>query len=504
MNSNRHNILVICSDQHNPLMSGYRSHPYVKTPNLDRLAESGTYFTRAYCNHPLCTPSRMSFITGKYSHRIDSVTNGFPLGRDEMTWARRLDEAGIRSTMIGKMDFCGEYQDGGFTDFKIARIRDALPDLDYTCNPPRKKNPYAWRLKGARRVWRPVDRALAHSCPRTEKVIGSGSYEDENDDFIGNYDHDRIITDWAVDYLKEKGSEKDGKPWMLYVGMVYPHEPYTVPARFFDMYYPNTFELPADACFPNKKLHPALKHYQESVYDSWNITEEMLRRTISAYYGMVTCMDGMVGEILDELEVQGLAENTVIIYTSDHGETLGEHGLFFKDCAYEGSVGIPLIVKGPGIPAGKSIDFPVSLVDMYPTILDIAGLETEPDRPGRSWLPLLRGEYAGRADYAFSEYHGHFFLHDWYMLVRNGFKYIWYSNNEKPSLFDLNNDPHEMDDLSGDTAYEPVIKEFEGILRKILDPEEISLRSKQILGLIGENGEDYTETLTAEEVEQDE
>jgi choline-sulfatase len=478
------NILVICSDQHHPLMTGYRGHPYVKTPNLDRLAAQGTHFTRAYCNSPVCTPSRMSFITGKYVSQIGSWFIGCPLDPQESTWARRLDQAGIPSTMLGKMDFCGEYQDGGFTDYKIIEKRAAFKVYPRT-------TPMDSRLPG---YIRKDKRMHIRVAGIREDVVTDGT----RGHGLGFYDHDRNVTEWAVDYLQKKGDQKDGKPWALYVGLLFPHWPFKVPKKYYDMYYPDQVAFPHDAKFPNEELHPALKRFQDSL-DLGEVTEPMLRNVIATYYGMISAMDDHVGKILDELDKQGFAENTYVIYTSDHGESMGEHGLFYKQCPYEGSVGIPLIVKGPGLPAAHRVDHPVSLVDMYPTIMEMAGLKAESDRPGRSWLPLIRGESSGRPDYVFSEYHGNFFPQDWYMLVRGDYKYT-YHVNDRPTLYIVTDDPQEMKDLAGEPEYAPVLAEFERLLRTIVDPEEVSRQSKKDLGLIGKDGEDYTLTLTASEL----
>ena len=476
------NILVICSDQHHPHMSGYRGHARVQTPNLDRLAAQGTHFTRAYCTSPICTPSRMSFITGKYVHQIDNWAIGVPLDPAEMTWARRLDRAGIPSTMLGKMDFCGDYQDGGFTHHRILRRRGARKEYPM-------KSPFPPRRPGYRRPDKRVH--VREAGTRTEQVISDGGFVGEVDDRVGNYDHDRIVTDWSVEYLRQRGRAKSDRPWALYVGLLQPHWPFRVPEKYYNLYYPDNLELPFDSRFPNPDLHPAVRNQQDA-QDLGEVTEEMLRKVVAAYCGMVTCVDSMIGEILGELEAQDLADQTCVIYTSDHGESLGEHGLFYKECNYEGSVGVPLIVKGPQLPAGGRIDRPVTLVDLYPTVLDIAGLESEPDRPGHSWLPLIRGQMQDRPDYAFSEFHADFFRHDWYMLVRGDYKYTWYAK-ARPSLFNVTDDPREMQDLAGDPRHAHVLAEFEALLRTILNPEEVSNRAKRDLGLIDPDGTDYTE-----------
>ncbi len=480
------NILVICSDQHHPLMSSYRGHKIVKTPNLDRLAKRGTHFTRAYCNSPICTPSRMSFITGKYVHQIDNWMIGVPLDPNEMTWPKRLESAGIPSTMFGKMDFCGEYQDGGFSDYKILRKRPAFKSV------PLKK-PFLPRLNDFFREDK--RRHLIVAGTRTEEIMSDGGEcIGELNDKIGNYDHDRIITNFALDYLKNKEAEGSGRPWALYIGLIQPHWPFRVPDKYFNMYYPDNIELPFDAHFPNERLHPALRNFQKGL-DLGKVTDEILRKVIAVYYGMITCMDDMVGEILNELEKQDMLDDTYIIYTSDHGESLGEHGLFYKQCSYEGSVGIPLIISGPGIPSSKRIDRPVSLIDMYPTIMDMAGLKTEEDRPGSSWLHLVKGENHKRDDYVFSEFHANFFKHSWYMLVKDDFKYTYYVN-DRPSLYNLKKDPHEMDDLASNKEYKDILNEFKSVLLKILDPEKVDRQAKKDLGLIGPDGEDYTLTKT--------
>lgn len=489
MPSKTNNIIVLCSDQHHHAMSGYRGHPTIKTPHLDALAADGTCFTNAYCNSPVCTPSRMSFITGKYAHEIGSWFLEIPLDPAEMTWPRRLEKAGIPSTMLGKMDFCGAYQSGGFSDYKIIKRRGA-----WSIYP--RNTPFSARLNGYIRKdkWAHILNAGIRENAVTDGTNG-------NNDRLGYYDHDRHVTDWAVEYIRDKGRRKGKEPWALYVGLLYPHWPFCVPERFFNMYYPDV-ELPLDARFPNPGLHPALQHFQECMHFG-NMTDKRLRTVIAAYYGMITCMDEMIGRILDELRVQGFYDDSYILYTSDHGEALGEHGLFYKQTAYENSVKVPLILKGPGVMTGQARNELVSLVDMYPTIMDIAGLQSEPNRPGSSWLPLARGEQAECLRYVFAEHHGNFIKQDWYMLRVGDYKYIYYQNL-RPSFFNLKNDPHELNDLATNPTEQTrqLLVKFETRLRSIINPDVVSLRAKTDLGLIGPNGEDYTQTLTCEELEK--
>ncbi len=490
------NLLVVCTDQQHPLLSGFRGHPFVETPHLDRLAAQGAQFTRAYCTNPICTPSRMSLLTGRYTHEIGVPNNGFPLDPALPTWPRLLDRAGIESTMLGKMDLCGDYQDGGFTHHRIIRRRAAHPAM--TAEPPyRMTAPLRERMPAASRSWRPVSRALRHAGPRTHRILCREKFEaneidGENDDFLGNYDHDVIVTDWAVDALKEKGAAHragGAAPWALYVGLILPHEPFTIPAAYYDRYYPDRVARPVDARFPNPDLHPALRFLQRA-HGTGTPTEDDLRRALAAYYGMVTCADELLGRILGELERQGLAEDTLVVFTSDHGESLGEHGLFFKKCSYEGSAGVPLVLRGPGVPAGARVDAPVSLVDLPPTLLRAAGLTPGPGLPGMDLRAVAAGAPPPR-DFAFAEYHGYFMRHDWFMTVHDGMKYTWYSDGERPTLFDLERDPHELRDVAADPAYTDRLRACRERLLAVCDPGAESRRARDLLGLIGPDGEDY-------------
>jgi choline-sulfatase len=491
------NVLIICSDQHNREVVGYRRHPAVQTPNLDRLAAEGTVFTRAYCTNPICTPSRMSFITGRYTHRIGVPTNGFPLDPEIMTWARQLDSAGIETTMLGKMDFVGEYQDGGFTHHRIIRRRQ--PPKYLTAEPPyRWTAPLPSRLLDGTRTWGAVADHLRHAGARTAKVNPDWARFGERDHFVGNYDHDMVVTEWAVEYLKQKGSEREGRPWLCYVGLVYPHDPFIVPAEYFDRYMAMNIELPPERYFPNTSLHPAMQHVQRA-FGVGRPDRHDLKRTLAAYLGMVDCMDRMIGRMLDELETTGLARNTVVIYLSDHGETLGQNGLFYKINPFDGSTGVPLIIRGPGVPVGKTVDTAVDLSDLYPTLTDLYGLSPADGVDGSSLLPLCRGEGSNHRGFAFIECHGYMNRYDWFSIVKGPYKYIWYSNGEQPSVFNIDDDPAEERDLAEDSEHVPVLEEHERLLRTICDPEQVCLEAKQSEGLIGPDGEDFTQTLTVGE-----
>jgi choline-sulfatase len=477
------NVLLIVSDQHNPRITGYAGHPHVATPNLDALAARGAVFTRACCTSPVCGPSRMSYLTGKHLHQIRNWWNAVPLDPDEMTWARRLDEAGIESTLLGKIDAAGACEAPGFSRYALSMRRKAYDPYPRD-EPPRHM--VAGATRPASRAY--LDRAGAFDPETVERT------EHGYNPAHGLYFQDSDVLKWTKDYLREKGASPSGEPWALHVGFEYPHWPYVCPEEYFRMYYPDKVALPRDAVFQNNEaLPPALREWQR-----WNdlgeVPEETLRRTLAAYCGMVTCMDGMIGEILAELEAQGQAENTLVIYTSDHGESLGEHGCFFKHSPGAASVGVPLLMAGPGVPAGCTVQTPVSLVELYPTLLGVCGLEAEPDRPGRSYFDHF-GPDAPRRDSIgesiLAEWHGPGFAGAWYMLMNARYKYVWFESFP-PVLYDIAEDPNEDRDLAGEPAYARILAAFERELRNRLDPEAVSMEAKRDLGLIAPGGRDLS------------
>lgn len=496
----RPNIVVIISDQHHPRIAGYLGHPLVKTPNLDRLADAGTSFSRTYCTYPVCGPSRVSMMTGKYAHQHGTWMNEVPTNPEIITWPMKLTEAGYHTGAIGKMDFAGKYQNPGFKEFHTFSHRAAF-------NPYPLNTPWDMRLRDYRR---PVKRRILENSGPSQPVKREFSAADTVDDplfrnsdsrYTGYYGHDREVTEHGIMFLRHRAKDITSRPWALYLGYLQPHWPYRVPQRYYDIYYPDRIEWPHDARFPNDSLHPVLKHFQDLLCIN-GLEEDVYRRAIAAYYGMVTCLDDLIGKVIEELKTQGIYENTVIIYSSDHGESLGEHGLFYKQCSYEGSAGVPLIIKGPGIPKGQRIDTPISGVDLYPTLMELTGLDTEEDVQGHSLLPLTRGDNSSYPEYSFSEFHGNFFPQSWYMLVKDGYKFTYYSDGMRPSLFNLIDDPQENRDLATDSGYSQRLNEFNDLLHTILDPESTALRSKQDLGLIGPSGLDYTKVLSWSEYKE--
>lgn len=466
------NILFICTDQQHPAISGFRGNTVVKTPNIVALAEDGMSFTRTYVASPVCGPSRASYMFGKNIFQIENWYNAVSWPKDETTWASRVTESGYHTAHFGKMDSPGLYGKLGFSE-------------EWHCakRPVKKTNG-------------PDKRFLPDNSRKAKGHLKVTTFEFEEytgKEFeVGNfkpYGLDRPTTNRALRFLEEH--EDNDEPWMLHVGLLMPHWPFTLPQKYYDMYADVDIPMPVDAKFPNSEMHPALQHFQK--WDGLDVApdEEEFMNALRAYYGMVTCLDDMVGELIAELKASGMYDNTYIIFTSDHGDNLGEHGMMGnKHTPLEGSVTVPLVITGPKVKKGLTVDMPVGLVDMYPTIMDMASIDYENEElAGTSLLPVLKGKEEAADRTQFSEWHGCGFLGAWYMLVNKKYKYIYYER-ERPSLFDIENDPQELNDLALDPNYAEILAGFEKELYEMLDPVKVAKDARMQQGLITEDGKD--------------
>ena len=447
------NTLVIMSDEHKRSALGCSGHPSVRTPNLDRLAARGTRFTAGYCNSPICVPSRASFATGRYVHQIGFWDNANPYDGSVPSWAHRLRENGHPVVSIGKLHFRSAEDNNGFDEEVMPlHVVDGQGDVLGLIRdeaPPRQS-----ALQLAR-----------------EAGPGNSSYQDYDDQ----------ITQAAVAWLQARAAKQGGKPWVLFVSLVCPHFPLIARPEWYGLYPETNVPMPIQYGAHERPSHPFITAMQEiAIYDK-AFDEPSIRRAIAAYFGMVSFLDDNVGKILGALQAAGLGDGTRVIYTSDHGDNLGNRGLWGKSNMYEDAAGVPLIMAGPGIPQGQVCDTPVSLVDGFPTILHSAGVPPNPadaDCPGASLLDIARGQGTSRA--AFSEYHASGSVTAAYMLRRGRHKFVHYVGMP-PQLFDLARDPDEADDLAQSREHAGLLATFEADLRRVCDPEAVdrAARAKQ-------------------------
>ena len=449
------NILVIMADEHNRDMLGCAGHKLVKTPNLDALAARGTRFTNAYTNCPICVPSRAAFQTGNYTHRVRYWDNSIAYDGRVDGWGHQLQAAGYQVESIGKLHYRREEDPLGFDRKHIpmyikegigsvtAAIRDPLPDLD----------PAAADKPGF----------AAKAC------AGDSSYTQ----------YDRKVGELSRDWLAERGTIGDDRPWALFTSFLSPHYPLTVPQKYFDMYAADHMPDPKLGPDTGYKRHPWVDVLAERQPHANCLTPEKSRAAYAAYLGLCSFVDAEIGGVLAALDSAGMTDNTRVIYASDHGENAGARGLWGKSVLYEESTGIPLIMSGPDIAAGAECKTPVSLVDMRPTIVAAAGLEARDqpvDLPGRSLFDI-----AATPDdpdrIAFSEYHASASPSGGFMLRKGRYKFNYYVGY-RPELFDLADDPEEIHNLAEDPALASVCTEYEGLLRAIVDPEAADRQAK--------------------------
>jgi choline-sulfatase len=451
MSSKPMNLLFILSDEHNKDMMGCAGHPVVQTPNLDRLAANGVRFNNAYCNNPICVPSRASLATGRYVHQIGNWDNSAPYVGEFPSWGHRVEEQGYKTTTIGKLHYRDDSDDTGFPDKRISlNVMDGIGDI--------------FSL-----VRDNLEPRTSSRDKITEAGPGSSSYSR----------YDLAIAEEAVQFLQNEAHIQE-KPWVLFVSFVTPHFPLIAPQEFYDLYPLESVIFPKQYSLAVRPMHPVIEAYRQCSAVQDEFDEHTIRKAVAAYYGLCSFLDHQVGKVLQTLEDEGLSGNTRIIYTSDHGDTLGDHGVWFKSTMYEGSVGVPMIISGPDIPEGKVVETPVTLVDCYPTIVDCVGAslnEQDADLPGTSLLQLAKEE-SDPSRIAFSEYHASSSITGTFMIRNGKYKYIHYVYFA-PQLFNLEEDPNELNDLAMDLTYTEVLMECEQKLRRIMDPEETDRKVKQ-------------------------
>lgn len=435
------NLLIIMSDEHAPMFSSPYGHPLVQTPNLDRLAENGITFTNAYCNSPLCMPSRMSFMTGKYIHHIAAWDNATPLASDEITWAHLLRNAGYDVVLAGKQHFGGM---DGLHGFRTQLARDLHAERQHALTDWENGTP------PAKRPWQ----GLAQAGPGITEEI-------EVDD---------LAETAALEYLREAAQKE--QPWALNVSFIAPHFPLVVPQRFWELYPLDEIDMPTMPEGHLENQHPVYQRMRQ-MFGCVDFPEELVRRGRAGYYGLITYLDEKIGRLLNALEENGQAENTVVIYTSDHGEMNGEHGMWRKSNFYEASARVPLQIRLPGHrQAGKRIDAVVSLVDVTATLVDLANAPLLGQLDGDSLIPLIQGTAPDWKNFAFSEYLAHGVARPMAMLRQGRYKFN-YSLGDAPELYDIVEDPGEFHNLADEPAYQSIREELEAQLLADWHPVEI-------------------------------
>jgi choline-sulfatase len=454
------NLLYIHTDQHNPYVTGCYGDPLVQTPNLDRLAANGAIFANTYCPSPICVPARMSMLTGRHPCQNEVWTNSHVLDPGMPTLAHAMGAAGYRPVLIGRMHAIGPDQLHGYAERLVG---DHGPNHI-----------------GGRDAGRGVLDGTAG--PDRISLVKSGSGQS------AYQVHDEYVTAATVDFLNRLGVQKqaDGHvaPFSLTVGFMLPHPPYVARQAEYALYAAQ-MTLPAKPTVFGQVQHPYLRAWREHT-GIIEVTEAEIRRSRAAYWALVHHVDVMIGQILQALEANELAGNTLIVYTSDHGDMVGEHGLWWKHVFYEESVKVPLIVSWPGvIPGGQRCKRVASALDVTATLLDALGAPALPNSPGRSLLGLISDARATPAweDVAFSEYCADEYVprnidggRTYQRMIRQGdWKPIYYHSME-PQLFNLAADPAELIDRAQDAGCRAVRAELVARVLQDWDPTAIAAK----------------------------
>lgn len=431
------NIVVVMADQLAPHFVGVYGHPVAKTPHIDALANRGMRFDAAYCNSPLCAPSRFSFMSGQLPSRIAAYDNASEFCASVPTFAHYLKALGYRTCLSGKMHFVGPDQMHGFQD----RVTTDIYPSDFAWTPD-------WDAHDER-----IDKWYHNMQTVKESGVAVATFQTDYDDEV-----EFAARRWLIDRGRDHAAG-DGAPFCLVASFIHPHDPYVAKPEFWNLYSDDEIDLPKPWALDQHD--PFSRRVMDGIEASnVPLTEEEVRRARRAYLANVSYFDSKVGAIVNALEDIGQIDNTLIVVTADHGDMLGERGLWYKMSFFEPSARVPMIFAGPGVAQGTAGNA-CSLVDLLPTFLDVAGgdLEVLGDPiDGRTLMPLARGEEAAEEE-AIGEYCAEMTPWPVFMIRRGAFKYI-HCDVDPPQLYDLSEDPDERINLANDPAYVDVAAGF--------------------------------------------
>lgn len=443
------NIVIVMCDQLGASALPAYGHAQVKSPNIDGLAQAGTVFENCYSNFPLCVPARLSFMTGKYCSNIGAWDNAAQLPPDVPTFAHYLRSLGYRTCLSGKMHFIGPDQLHGFEERVTTDICPS--DFNWTAD---------WDDP-----WRTMD--WFHTMKNVSSAgIAERSLQQDYDEEVA-FHATRKIFDWA--------RAPDERPFLLVASFTHPHDPYVTPKRFWDLYRHDDIDMPRISFIPPDRRDAHSRRLWEQ-YDrgEFGITDDRIRNARHAYYGSISYVDERIGEILDALRRTKLRDNTVVIFCSDHGDMIGERGLWYKMSFYDWSSRVPLIMAGPGIPQGHRVRSNCGQADILPTLVELAAGKTwggYPEPPdGRSIMPLLRAEDPERA--AVSEIFSEGVAAPYVMLRKGRYK-ITVVEHDPPQIFDMQADPDELSNLAEDPAHAALSAQLQAEVHKRWDLDRL-------------------------------
>jgi len=431
MSPERPNILLIVVDQLTAFILRAYGGQVAKTPHIDRLAAEGVLFEQAYCNYPLCLPARAALMTGRLPSRVGAYDNGAELPAATPTLAHALRAAGYYTCLSGKMHFVGPDQFHGFE----TRLTTEIYPADFGWTP----------TSGYAGMDQDDERRYAAGTSTTDTVRDAGPLARTM-----QLDYDEEVCHRAVQELYIRARHDDGRPFALTVSFTHPHDPYVIPRDYWERHAVYEIEAPRVPFIPpedrDPHSHALFYHYGQ---DKAPVDDADYRDARRGYYGMVAYVDDLVGRLMAALGAAGFSENTLVLFTSDHGDMIGERGMWFKKTLFEPAIHVPLIVWAPGRFVPRRIGPPVSLLDLLPTLVEFAG-GSLPDYPapldGESLLRVLLGEAAPRGRVIAEHIDGGTLAPR--IMLREGDWKLVHSRGYPPLLFDLRADPLERENLA--------------------------------------------------------
>lgn len=460
------NFIIFMTDQHSRDFLSCYKNPIVKTPNLDKLAERGTLFQNASTNSPICVSARACFATGEYVHQNKCWDNAIAYKGKTQSWGHFLQKENIGVISIGKLHYRSEKDETGFDEQILPmHIANGVGDIMGSIRPNLPE--------------RQQSRKFSES-------IGPGETEYTK--------YDRSISDKACEWLMGRSQSKKNKdPFLLYVSFIAPHFPLIVPKEYYDLY--KGIDLPEIKKFnPDLVNHPWWVAFNKSItFDKYFRNDEHRREAIISYLGLCTFVDKLIGDVLKALEATVFYSNTNILFLSDHGENLGARGLWGKSVMYEESVGIPMILAGDDVPKGAIVKTPVSLIDVFPSILDAFNIK-KPDNMNGCSLFEIANTAEDQERVVLSEYHGAGAISGAFMLRDRKYKLIYYVDFE-PELYDLVHDPEEMLNLASNKEYTDILDNYVNKLFNIINPNAINKEALEAQARVVEKNGGVTKVL---------
>ncbi|TKA97546.1 choline-sulfatase [Cereibacter changlensis] len=421
----RPNILILMVDQLNGTLFPDGPADWLHAPNLKKLAERSARFANAYTASPLCAPARASFMSGQLPSRTRVYDNAAEFASDIPTFAHHLRRAGYQTTLSGKMHFVGPDQLHGFEE----RLTTDIYPADFGWTPD-------YRKPGERIDW------WYHNLG---SVTGAGVAEITN-----QLEYDDDVAHQACQKLYDLSRGLDDRPWCLTVSFTHPHDPFVARRKYWDLYEDHPM-LAAPTPIPYEDQDPHAQRLMDACdFRALEITEDHIRRARQGYFANISYVDDKIGEVLDVLERS--RQEAIVIFVSDHGEMLGERGLWFKMNFFEGSARVPLMICAPEVPAGR-IDTPVCSIDVTPTLCALAGVdmaEVMPWTDGMSLVPLAQG--TARSEPVLMEYAAEGSITPLVAIREGEWKYIRCAADPE-QLFNLASDPQERQNLAADPAH---------------------------------------------------